>query len=162
MNDPYTEILGPAKFRSWSRETPTWWFLYRTNISGCHSLEEKKVFDKCSTNYYVFFDHSMDADARLLAIRVMDRDDTFMAAKVSKFARDGEKVLVFLGKDDSRRHKLASVCSETGFKLALVRPHGEKTENEKLLDQKYNDYLTYLSRAFAPTVRSPGIHIDFH
>ena len=148
MDTVYDELLGPKRFLPWSKENAMWWMCFRTTNAGHWSKSDAQEFNKCTRKYLIYFDHALSDDAALFALRVMERDNHFKAAKVSKFARDGEKVMVFLAKDDTRKRKMADVCKEVGFVLWGCRDIGDMNPVEKMLSDKYDEYLHCLSMAF--------------
>lgn len=144
----YDELLGPKRFLTWSKENPMWLCCYRTQIAGHWSALDIKEFQECQCKYIIFFDHSRQDDAWLFVHRVMERDSHFKAAKVSKFARDDVKIIVFLGRDNTRKKKIADVCQQMGFELAAARPKDHMTDLETAMADKYKEYLYYLAKAF--------------
>lgn len=156
----FTEILGPKRFLTWTVENPMWWVLHRTTNAGHFDVEDAKEFNQCTGKFLVFFDHTKEADARLLAIKILDRIDRFKSAKVSKFAVDGEKILVFLAKDGKLKNRIESACNVFGFKLyGFVGKNAAKTKQEIEMSKKWDEYLTCLANAFKPMTEHRGPEI---
>lgn len=156
----YNELLGPQKFLTWSQDNGIWWALYRTTICGSWLVTDAQEFVSCTARYIIFFDHTKDSEARLFAIRVLERDGYFKACKVSNFARDGEKVMVFLGKGAKRKAQMDAVCKEMGFILHSIRYPGDLTETETELSNKYDEYLKCLQMAFRNMDPSGAVHAE--
>ena len=140
--------MGPKRFLTWSKENPIWWMSYRTVIPGRWNKEDVEEFNDCGAKYILFFDHTKENDARLFSLRVLERDDHFKAVKVSKFARDGEKIIVFLGKDGKRKEKIHHLAKQFDIVLWDVRGLDHLSPAEKSLDDKYSEYLKCLAMAF--------------
>ena len=150
MRQAKIDFTSDTKFRTWSREGPLWWILYRTQKPGSFNELDARQFNCCATKYLIFLDHSLDATARELAIYLLDRFDHFKAAKVSKFARDGEKVLVLLANDDRYYDSLGQFVKSWNMLLWRVKPAHEQSDHEKRANAMWGDYITKLALAFSP------------
>ena len=148
MDEIYLDLIGPKRFLTWSKETPIWWISHRTTVPGVFDAADMEEFNACGAKYILFFDHTREADARLFALRVLERDEIFKSVKVSKFARDGEKIIVFLGKDGTRRKLLTEFAKQFDFVLWDVKGKGDNTPLENHLNDKYAEYIKCLAIAF--------------
>jgi len=141
---------GPKKYRSWSKERPLWWILYRTDSPGSFNENDKKKYEGCKGRYIILLDHTQDAKARELATYLLDHCDHFVAAKVSKFARDGEKTLVLLADDDSRYNDLKTFAQQWNMQLISFKALGDLHSHEVKANADWALYVERLKRAFTP------------
>jgi len=144
-----TEFIGPKQFRTWSEEKALWWILWRTHAGGHWSDDDKREFVECKAKYLIYLDHTIDHRARELAIYLLDRFSFFKGAKVSKYARDGEKVLVLLGRDDSYKVALAEFVKKWNMLLWGVKSAKYVSPHEKQANAKWGTYINYLSKAYS-------------
>lgn len=151
MNEIYDEILGPKSFFVWVKENPLWWICYRTVVAGHWKQDDVTEFNQSRARYFIYFDHSMTNDACLFARMILERDRYFKAVKVSKIARDGEKVMVFIGKGSERIRHLKTLSQKFGFDFWGVRDKNDLTDYEKTMNKKYDEYLFNLGMAFRNT-----------
>lgn len=156
----YDEALGGKLFMSWSKENAMWWISYRTTKAGSFDAADIAEWKKCTVKYIIFFDHTKEEEARLFSLRILERDSHFKAVKVSKFARDGEKIIVFIGKDDTRKKKVSELANEFGFALWEVRDIDTNAPLEQHLEDKYGEYLRYLSQAFRGMEGDGGVRVN--
>lgn len=156
----YIELMGPKNFLTWSKENPIWWISYRTTIAGGWSDDDRIEWEACGAKYIIFFDHTRDDEARLFALRVLERDSHFKAVKVSKFARDGEKIMVFIGKDDKRKKKLTHYAKEFDFIMWSVTGIDDKSPLEQHLNDKYAEYIKCLAMAFRGMEDDGGVRVN--
>lgn len=155
----FEEAFGPKRFLVWSKENEIWRTFYRTVIAGHWKKEDAEEFNACGHFYEVHLEHGHDDDAHLFCQLVMERCDRFKAAKVSKIAVNDMKVIVFLGKGTKMRDKIAHLASQSGFELARIRTKDQQpSPNEIELHQKFGEYLSSLSKAFAPMATSRAKH----
>ncbi len=150
MRQIVTDFVGPKRFRTWSKENELWWVLWRTVDPGSFGVPDKKTFEACKAKYLIYLDHSHDQRAREMALHILDRCSFFMGAKVSKFARDGEKVLVMIGRDERYHDSIARYAKLHGMLLFGVKPAGEGTPHEIQAQATWGLYLKQLARAYAP------------
>ena len=142
-----TEFIGKKIHRSWGEEKPLWWILWRTHAGGHWNDEDKNEFMACKAKYLIMLDHTHDTKARELALYLIDRFTFFKGAKVSKFARNGEKTLVLLGRDDSLRDSLAEFVKQWNMVLWGVKDAKYVSDAEKQANAQWGDYLHKLARA---------------
>ena len=153
MRQIKTDFIREPRYRTWVRERPLWWIMYRTEKPGSFTDNDADEFNKCKGKYIIFFDHVYDPHARELSLYLLDRFSHFKLAKVSKVARDGEKTLVLLAKDNRLYDSLKEFItkwSDGNMVLFKFQAKDDETEHEKMTAFMWNDYLTKLSRAFKP------------
>ena len=143
-----TEYNGPKQFRTWSEEKPLWWILWRTHAGGHWNDDDRREFLLMKAKYLIMFDHTQDARAREVAVHILDREPFFKGAKVSKFARDGEKTMVLLGRDASHRDAVAEFIKPLGMLLHSIKPAQYVSDAEKQANAKWGQYLHNLARAY--------------
>lgn len=143
-----TDFIGPVHFRSWSEDKPLWWILWRTDSPGRWNNDDRREFMGCKAKYLIYLDHTIDTKARELALYLLGRFKFFKGAKVSKYARDGEKVLVLLGRDDSYRDAIVEFLKNWEMLLWGVKPAHYMSEHEKEANARYGTYITQLARAY--------------
>lgn len=146
------DFTGPTKYRTWSKENELWSCMWRTEVPGGFNLKDKKVFESCKAKYMIYLDHTKERDALGFMRHVLDRCDFFMGAKLSKFARDGEKVIVLIGKDATYRDAISRFAQICGFTFFKVKPAGEDTAHETHAQNTWGKYLTCLARAHIPRI----------
>ena len=148
MRQIKTDFIGRKQFNTWGEEKTLWWILWRTHVGGHWNDDDKKEFFECQVKYLIYFDHTLDTKARELSIYLLDRFTFFKGAKVSKYARDGEKVLVLLAKDDSYMDALASFVKNWGMLLWGVKPAHYVSPHEKQANALWGTYLQRLALAY--------------
>lgn len=142
------DFNGPKVFNTWSQTKPLWWLLWRTTRAGSFDDDDRKEFEACKAKYLIFFDHADEGKAKEFAIHILDRYAFFKAAKVSVYARDNEKTLVLLGRDDSYRDSIKRFAQVWGLALWGVKSATYVSEAEKQANAKWGTYLHRLARAF--------------
>jgi len=148
MRQKKCTFIGKPIYRTWSEDKALFWLLWRTGAPGAWQEPDIREFKACKCKYMIFFDHTLDQKARELAIYLLDRFTFFKGAKVSKYARDGEKVLVLLGRDESYRDALAEFVKQWEMVLWGVKPAHYVSDHEKQANARYGDYITKLAHAF--------------
>lgn len=154
----YDQIFGPKRFLVWSKSNELWRTFYRTVVAGHWKKEDVEEFNKAAWFYEVHMDHGNDDAAHLMALRIMERCQVFKAAKVSKLAVNDMKVVMFLGQNKSLSDKVAHVAREHGFELVRIRDRNSPPgEHELAANEKFQEYLDNLRRAFAPMAQNRAI-----
>jgi hypothetical protein len=135
-------------FTTWSKESPLFWVLWRTRLGGQFTEFDKDAFLACKARYHLYLDHTLDRKAREFAIHVLDRCEHFVCAKLSKVARDGEKILILQAKDNSHFDSLKEFAKVWGLYLHKCADIKEATSHEEQANRKAGEYLMKLGRAF--------------
>lgn len=148
MKQVQLNIAAPKLYPIWSDERPLWWICYRTKTPGTFAEVDAVEFNACKAKYLIFFDHSLHDKAQELAIFFLTRYSFFKAAKVSKYARDGEKSLVLLGRDDRCKDSVADIAKQWGMLLYIVKDAKDPSDHEKQANALWGTYLHRLARAF--------------
>lgn len=160
MIDPimFADLLGPEKHFIWSKENEVWRTFYRTTVSGHWSKDDIEEFAKCGCIYEIHFDHSLDAEAQLFCLMIMQRCTNFKAGKVSKFAINNMKVIIMLGHNNEYHSKIMRLARQSGFDFSRVRSREDhKSDVEKFTNSKMGQYLQSLKNAFAPMA---GVNVE--
>jgi hypothetical protein len=129
------------QYRSTSRENPLWWTLTRADLKPAEFL-------KARGKYLIYGDHKYERQMRELCIYLIDRYKHFIAAKVSKYAIDGEKLIVLLSPDNSWYDELAELCKVHNFLLYRYKHLAENipTDHERDARDRWGNYITNLSK----------------
>jgi len=85
----------------WTAEDGLWWKIYFTNLSGHFQKVDLERFNKVKGQYIIHGDHRYPDKLREFARSMLVFHEEFFAAKVSKFARDGELVCLLPTYDDT-------------------------------------------------------------
>ena len=141
------------RFLIWSKSNQVWTTFYRTTRAGNWDKDDVEEFGRCVYAYEIHLAHGNDDAAHLFCLRLLERCDTFKAAKVSKLAVNDMKVIILLGKNKMMADKVKHATRQYGFQLARIRDkHSQKSQHEIMANSMVGQQLKALGNAFAPNM----------
>jgi len=147
----FNQVLGVQRFLVWSKDNALHRIFYRTTVAGHWSKDDIDEFNKLGCIYEIHLDHSHDEIAQQFALKILERCDTFKAAKLVKLAVNDMKVLTLLGRDSKMKDKIIHLCRQCDFDFGRIRYANEpmsKQESETM--ERARQYLGSLAMAYKP------------
>jgi len=152
----YEQYFGSVDYMPWSKSNEVWTTFYRTIVAGHWKKEDAVEFMKANKKFEIHLDHADSQKAHSLCFEVMRRCPDFVAAKVSKIAINDMKVAIILSKGTKMKERVAKAAADMNMQLVRVVDRDVQTSHENYTNQKIQEYLDALGKAFAPMASTNG------